>query len=232
MLTRLGGRTALVVAVLLLFCYGIVGIPHGGLKHSISKRINLGLDLKGGIHLVLQVHVSEALGSATDRDAAKLDSALQAKGITGVTVGKADSSHPETISVTGVPIARMSEVRSLLEGPDYSIYDVASQQNGAFKLTMKPSAIESLEALTLDRSIETIRRRVNSLGLPRQPFKSMGSEKAKSWWNCRALMIQHELRRSSSPRQSWRFMPWPEDLMKMRRRPCRRTTAPFLSAQS
>ena len=54
MLTRLGGRTALVVAVLLLFCYGIVGIPHGGLKRSISKRINLGLDLKGGIHLLLK----------------------------------------------------------------------------------------------------------------------------------------------------------------------------------
>jgi preprotein translocase subunit SecD len=73
MVTRLGGRTAFVIAVLMLFCYGIVGIPHGGLKHSISKRINLGLDLRGGIHLVLEVQMSEALGTATDQDAAKLE---------------------------------------------------------------------------------------------------------------------------------------------------------------
>ena len=60
MVTRLGGRTAFVIAVLVLFCYGIVGIPHGSLKQSISKRINLGLDLKGGVHLVLAVQMSEA----------------------------------------------------------------------------------------------------------------------------------------------------------------------------
>jgi preprotein translocase subunit SecD len=129
MVTRLGGRTAFVIAVLILFCYGIVGIPHGGLKQSISKRINLGLDLKGGVHLVLAVQMSEALGAATDRDAAKLESALQASEITGVTVGKADSLHPEIISVTGGPIAKMGHVRNLLEGPEYSSYDVATQQD-------------------------------------------------------------------------------------------------------
>jgi preprotein translocase subunit SecD len=174
MVTRLGGRTAFVIAVLVLFCYGIVGIPHGSLKQSISKRINLGLDLKGGVHLVLAVQMSEALGAATDRDAAKLESALQASAITGVTVGKADSSHPETISVTGVPIAKMGDVRNLLEGPEYSIYDIATQQEGAYKLTMKRSAIESFEALTLDRSIETIRRRVNSLGVTEAAVQKYG----------------------------------------------------------
>ena len=174
MVTRLGGRTAFVIAVLVLFCYGIVGIPHGSLKQSISKRINLGLDLKGGVHLVLAVQMSEALGAATDRDAAKLESALQASAITGVTVGKADSSHPETISVTGVPIAKMGEMRNLLERPEYSIYDVATPQDGAYKLTMKRSAIESFEALTLDRSIETIRRRVNSLGVTEAAVQKYG----------------------------------------------------------
>src|ERR1700733_2145991 len=174
MVTRLGARTAFVIAVLVLFCYGIVGIPHGGLKQSISKRINLGLDLKGGIHLVLEVQMSEALGTATDRDAEKLESALQATGITGVTVGKADSSHPETISVTGVPIAKMGDVRSLLEGPDYSIYDVGTQQDGAFQMKNKHSSIEGLEALTLDRSIEKIRRPVNSLGVTEAAVQKYG----------------------------------------------------------
>ncbi len=65
---------------------------------------------------MLAVKTSEALGTATDRDAAKIESALQTLGITGLTVGKADASHPETISVTGVPMAKVEDVRSLLEG--------------------------------------------------------------------------------------------------------------------
>src|SRR5260370_6996257 len=121
----------------------MVGMPGGGFEESISKGINPGLDLKGGIHLVLAVQVSEALGSATDRDAAKLEAALEASGLTGATVGKADSSHPETISIKGVPIAKMGDVRSLLVGPDYSIYDVATQPDVASKLPMNHSAIES-----------------------------------------------------------------------------------------
>jgi preprotein translocase subunit SecD len=165
MVNRLGGRSAFIIAVLVLFCYGIVGIPHGSLRQSISKRINLGLDLKGGIHLVLAVQMSEALGTATDRDAAKLEAALQASGVTGVTVGKTDMSYPETISIMGFPAAKAGDVRSLLEGSDYSIYDISTQPDGVYRLVMKHSAIENLEVQTLDRSIETIRRRVNSLGV-------------------------------------------------------------------
>ena len=44
-------RTILIVATLLVFIFGIFGIPHGiggdALKDALAKRINLGLDLKG-----------------------------------------------------------------------------------------------------------------------------------------------------------------------------------------
>ena len=55
---NLAGKLALIVAVLVVFCFGIVGIPHGGLMESIKNNIHLGLDLKGGTHLVLEVHVA------------------------------------------------------------------------------------------------------------------------------------------------------------------------------
>ena len=57
-------KLILILAVLLVFVYGIVGIPRGGLKASLERRINLGLDLKGGTHLVLKVHTSEAVSSS------------------------------------------------------------------------------------------------------------------------------------------------------------------------
>ena len=80
---NLAGKTAFIVAVLVVFVYGIFGIPKGGLKQAITNRIHLGLDLKGGTHLVLEVHVNEAVASAVDRDAVRLTTDLQAAGISG-----------------------------------------------------------------------------------------------------------------------------------------------------
>src|SRR5690348_8168853 len=109
-------KTAFIIAVLLVFCYGIVGIPHGGLKESIARRINLGLDLKGGIHLVLEVHVNEAIASAVDRDAVRLQTDLQAAGIPGVSAGRTDPAKPNTIVVSGIPAGKMSDARGIFNG--------------------------------------------------------------------------------------------------------------------
>ncbi len=100
---NLTGKAAFIVGVLLVFVFGFIGIPKGGLKQSILNRIHLGLDLKGGTHLVLQVHVDEAVTSSTDRDVVRLQTDLQKVGITGATVGKTDPANPETIVVTGIP---------------------------------------------------------------------------------------------------------------------------------
>ena len=110
---NLAGKSAFIVAVLVIFCFGIVGIPHGGLTQSIKDRIHLGLDLKGGTHLVLEVHVAEAIASATDRDVARLEADLQKAGVTGATVGKTDPSRPQSIIVSGIPAAKLSDARGV-----------------------------------------------------------------------------------------------------------------------
>jgi len=102
---NLKGKTAFIFALLVVFCYGIFGIPHSlgpnGLKQALTDRIKLGLDLKGGIHLVLYVHVDEAIASATDRDAQRIQADMEKAGITGVSAVKLDPAHPEIIAVTG-----------------------------------------------------------------------------------------------------------------------------------
>jgi preprotein translocase subunit SecD len=178
---NLATKVAIIVAVLLFFVYGIIGIPHStgkglgdSLKQSLADRIKLGLDLKGGIHLVLQVHVAEAIGSATDRDAAHLETELQAAGITGANVSKPDAAHPETIAIAGITPAQSSQVRTIVGGTDYGTYDVAGQPDGSLKLTMKPSAITDLENRTLDTEIETIGQRINALGVSEPTIQKYG----------------------------------------------------------
>jgi preprotein translocase subunit SecD len=171
---NLAGKTAFIVAVLAIFCFGIVGIPHGGLKESIKRNINLGLDLKGGTHLVLEVHVVEAVASATDRDVARLEDDLQKAGIQGATVGKTDAANPQTIVVSGVPATKLSDARGVLGGNDYSTYDITTGADGSSRLTMKLAAIRDLEARTLNTSIETIRDRINTLGVAETVVQKYG----------------------------------------------------------
>lgn len=166
---NLAGKTGFIIAVLVIFVYGIFGIPHGSLKQSITDRIHLGLDLRGGTHLVLQVHVAEAINSATDRDVQRLNSAIP-----GVTATKLDPAHPEVITISGVQPAQQSSVHDTLTSNDYAVYDVTTSSAGGYVLTMKPSAITDLEKRTLDQSIETIRQRVDSLGVSEPVIEQYG----------------------------------------------------------
>jgi len=171
---NLAGKTAFIVAVLVVFCFGFVGIPHGSLKESIARRINLGLDLKGGVHLVLQVKVAEAVSGQTDNDVARLEADLQKAGIVGASVGKLDPAHLDTITISGTPLAKSGDVRTVLTGGNYANYDVAGNPDGSWKLTMKPAAVTDLEKRTLDTSIETIRERVDKLGVSEPVIQQYG----------------------------------------------------------
>ena len=171
---NLAGKTAFIVGVLLIFCYGIVGIPKGGLKQSITNRIHLGLDLKGGTHLVLQVHVEEAVASAVDRDSVRLTSDLQAAGIAGASAARTDMSKPTTIVVTGIPAAKLSDARGVFNGVNYSGYDVATAAYGSTTLTMKQATAREMSDRTVETSIETVRERVDKLGVSEPIIQKYG----------------------------------------------------------
>jgi preprotein translocase subunit SecD len=169
--TNLKGKAAFIIAVLVIFVYGIFGIPSGGLKQALTNRIHLGLDLRGGTHLVLKVHVEEAVNSATDRDVQALNAALQPL---GAQAAKTDLAHPEVITITGGSPAQQSAIHDVLTGNEYANYEVTSAPNGGYVLTMKEAAIRDLEARTLQTSIETIRERVDSLGVSEPVIEQYG----------------------------------------------------------
>jgi preprotein translocase subunit SecD len=166
---NLKAKTFSIIAILLIFIYGIFGIPHGvsgtALKEALAKNINLGLDLKGGTHLVLQVMVNEAVGTATDSDAGAIQTSLAQNGIVGATVTKPDPSKPDTIQISGVQAARAADVNSVLNSNYSSRYDIAPGVNNTWTLTMKNQTELDLKQTALDKAIEVINQRINSLGV-------------------------------------------------------------------
>ena len=109
---NLASRTGVIVAILAIFIYGIffgTNLPkRASLKTLLTDNIHLGLDLQGGTHMVLQVHVEEAVNSTTDRDLQRLNEALT---VDGATATKLDPQHPEVITVTGGSPTQQSAIR-------------------------------------------------------------------------------------------------------------------------
>jgi len=162
---NLARRTGFIVAVLAIFIYGIffgTNLPRlAPLKTLLTNNIHLGLDLQGGTHLVLQVHVQEAVNAATDRDVQLLNTALAADGATAT---KLDPAHPEVITVTGGSLTQQSAIHDAITGNDYASYDVSSATGGGYLMTLKQSAIRDIKDRTLDTSIDTITERIDKLG--------------------------------------------------------------------
>ncbi|HTB97802.1 MAG TPA: protein translocase subunit SecD [Terracidiphilus sp.] len=175
---NLNGRIALIVAVLLIFIYGIFGIPSGftgkALLASITQRIHLGLDLRGGAHLILQVQVLEAVSQETDDIAGQIQQSLKAASLTFSQVIKPDPKKPEVIQIQGIAPGKSSDVRSLLDSKFSNEYDISGGSDNNFTLTMKPPIEVALEKKTVQQAIETIRDRVDTLGVSEPIIQEYG----------------------------------------------------------
>jgi len=166
---NLNSKIALIAAVLLVCVYGIVGIPSGftgkALLASITDRIHLGLDLRGGAHLILEVKVLEAVGDETDSAVGRINQALKGASFAG-SASKPDPVTPQVVRVSGITAAQASGARSLLDDKFSNQYDLTGGNgDGTITLTMKPTAVTDLEAKTVQQTIETITDRVDSLGV-------------------------------------------------------------------
>jgi preprotein translocase subunit SecD len=161
-------RVVLIVAVLLVCLYGIFRIPSGisgsAITTALTNNIHLGLDLKGGAHLILRVVVSEAVSAETDNSVALLQQDLKKANISFGRIFKPDPNKPTVIEIDGVPAASASQLHTTLDSKYGNEYDTATA-NGVTTLTMKPTYQTDLERRTVSQAIETIRDRVDSLGV-------------------------------------------------------------------
>ncbi|HVT98805.1 MAG TPA: protein translocase subunit SecD [Acidobacteriaceae bacterium] len=169
MKTNIRTRLIIIIAVLVVFVFGIFRVPHGlsgsALKQAILQNIHLGLDLKGGMHLILQVKVDEAISASTDSDVAGIESDLQKNGIAGATVSKPDANRADFIQVANVPAAHNNDVRSILESSYSNRFDIAPGVGNSWTLTMKPTVESEAKQRALDQAIEVIQSRTNTLGV-------------------------------------------------------------------
>jgi preprotein translocase subunit SecD len=158
-----------IVGILLFFVFGIFGIPQNfsrkGLLASITRNIHLGLDLSGGTHLILQVQVNDAVNVDSDNAVEVLKQQLNKKKINFASVDKPDSTNnPDHIVLKGVPPGTRTDLLSIVQDhlPEY---DINSGADNTWNITMKPSLLTELKDKAVTQAIETIRNRIDQLGV-------------------------------------------------------------------
>jgi preprotein translocase subunit SecD len=137
----------------------------------MSHQLKLGLDLKGGVHLVMRVHTDEALQIATTTTVEQVREALRTA---GVTVGAMTVTGPTGFRVEGVPTDRDAEFRRVAEELVSANYDRSSGAGGAYTFTMKPNIERDMREQTVIQAQETIDRRVNELGVAEPTISRYG----------------------------------------------------------
>jgi preprotein translocase subunit SecD len=166
---NLAFKALFIIAVMLVFLFGIVGIPKGvsgsALYASIQDRIHLGLDLKGGTHLILQVMVNDAVNAQSDRALETLKEEMRARNVAYNDIQKPDAAQqPDRILIKGVPPEASGDLRSLV-GDRLPEYDLASGPENSWVLSIKPGRLVEMKNRAVSQAIETIRNRIDQLGV-------------------------------------------------------------------
>ncbi|HSC29504.1 MAG TPA: protein translocase subunit SecD [Vicinamibacterales bacterium] len=146
------------------------GLPAPG--WLMARQLALGLDLKGGVHLVLRVHTDDALRISTTSTTEQLRESLKTA---GVAVGAIPVTSPTTFRVEGVPQDRDAEFRRVTDEEAGASYDRNPGPGGAYQFTMKGNIERDLRDQAMEQALDTIERRVNELGVSEPNIALHGS---------------------------------------------------------
>ncbi len=175
-------KGAIILAVILVCIYGVIGIPKSKaeLIGNWKKNIRLGLDLRGGSQLVMQVQVQDAFKAEADTTIDRMKDELRKA---GVDFGNIDRNDPQSIqdagsiqiNVHGVPATKAGDFRRVVNDVFGGIWILTPVNATDYRLTMKQSEVLKLRKDTVTQSQNTIEKKINGLGLTESSVQERGN---------------------------------------------------------
>jgi len=141
------------------------------LSYPPGEKIQYGLDLRGGMHLVLQVVTDDAIGQETDQEILRLQEQLKKKEIDYQRIVKSEE-RVGRFTLQEFDLEKEGQIREILDDYfrdwDYSVI------GSSITATLKPSVIVYLRDQAVKMSEETIWNRVDELGLTEPTIQRQG----------------------------------------------------------
>jgi preprotein translocase subunit SecD len=154
--------------------YPIVAARYG--VHSpgwlMDKQLKLGLDLKGGVQLVLRVQTDDALRLETDQEMERLRQELAKRNIPFTNLTSPD---PTRFRIEGVPPAQDAAFRQAANEVQAN-FERGTGTNGTYVFTMRPNVVVQLRGDAVVQARQTIERRVNDLGVTEPSIAQQGDD--------------------------------------------------------
>lgn len=163
-------KWAVIFAILLICIYGIVGLPKSwkDVAANWKQNIKLGLDLRGGSHLVLQVQVQDAFKAEADQTIERLKEDLRKATVDYAAI---DRNDPQSLAdadqiqivIKGVPLDKAGALRTAIteHHPNWILTAVNPTD---YRLNLRPTEALTLRRDTVSRAMHTIENRINTMG--------------------------------------------------------------------
>lgn len=177
----------LILAIIVFSITGITGLPASrqDLLNNWSNNIRLGLDLKGGSHMVLQVQVQDAFKAEADQAIERLRNAMAAQQISYDSIGRNDPATFDAagtiaIHIGGIEAPRMGEALNALRDAAGATWRIAQAGAGGYQATIRKEAQIALRQDTLNQTMETLNRKVNALGVAEASVQQRGGSEGEA----------------------------------------------------
>ncbi|MBI5014505.1 MAG: protein translocase subunit SecD [Deltaproteobacteria bacterium] len=168
MIQSLKWRTALMLAVIVLGVFFLLPTilgPDSGLPDFLAKRkLNLGLDLQGGMHLMLEVEAEKAVENSLNRIGGDLKDSLREKGLRARSI----EAHGGEVVVLVHDAGTADQLQALV-AKNYPGLETARKEQTAegvsLAFALSKREIQDTEKRAVEQAIETIRNRIDQFGV-------------------------------------------------------------------
>lgn len=144
-------KLVLVVALIAIAIYGI---------YPPEKKIKLGLDLKGGIHLIAEVKIDEALAGYTDRVIETLKGEFQQKNVTFKEIVRQSNT---SFLIQGVTGEGQEQVKKIME--KFGEWTLSSFDGDRAIGTLRAAVVTNKSEQAVEQAVKIIRERVDQFGV-------------------------------------------------------------------
>ena len=136
------------------------------------RKINLGLDLQGGMHLVLQVDTDKAVENTVDRTYDELRSFMRQNDIRVASIKKMGTT---ALAIVLDEKEDFNKSRGLIadEFRDFNLTD----QNSEIRLTLKSDEVQRVKKLAFEKAVMKVRNRVDEYGAREPDIRPQGTDR-------------------------------------------------------
>jgi preprotein translocase subunit SecD len=174
---------AIIIVLVILACVVYLlpsvspSMPARWKKVLPAEKIHLGLDLQGGMHLVLEVEAGKAVENQLNRHVEELKDAMRKSRIAFRSVERRDDAH---LQLNLTEAAQQGELKKVID-KDFPTLEMLGAETRPeevqVQLAMRDQEVQRIRKMAVAQALETIRNRIDQFGVSEPDIRPEGEDR-------------------------------------------------------